>query len=233
VSGLGWVPLGQPQQDVQVIVTPASRIWKLPHFHCTADQLKKVGEVLGGPVSREEIRTILLGAADKGKRLAEDGWLKVQGTKTLSAGDEALFKACFGVASTARPTSTGTMRRIVQARFRGGIQILGDDAVKVSCWGWPWGGASSKDEPENHFARVLPRRWGIGLGKKFWAVVRDGDTVSMAAVMLGAALRIFYYRMAFGERTPRTVRSLCYLRFAILAGGQTVPAWLESRCTPA
>lgn len=223
--------LGQPQKPVELVIGPASMVWKLPHLHCTKGHLDKVSAAMGRPVTRAEVKQAILKAGEQGQNLAVEAWFKLH-DKKLPADVEQLFKAAFGVASTARPSGSATsMHSIVAARYKAAIRKLGDDAVRVSCWGWPWGGITD-DRPEAYFANSVPGRHGIALGKLFWVAFKDGDTTSLAAIMLAKALSINYYKMRFGAQTPRTVRTSCYVRFAILSAGQQVPAWVEARCAP-
>ncbi len=221
--------LGQPSPPLELRLGPAHLVWTLPHLRCTVAQRAEVTRVMGRTVSAAEVRAAILKAGEQATDLAVQAWFKLEDAK-LPADVEQLFMAAFGVASTARSVAPGTtMRRIVIARYEGAIRRLNDDDVHVSCWGWPWGGIR-EDRPETYFTNNVPKRHGIALGKHFWAAVRDGDATSPAAALLGTALNLFYYRMKFSAPTPRTVRAACYVRFAILAAGLSVPAWAESQC---
>jgi hypothetical protein len=223
--------LGQPQKDkpVEIILGPATLEWKLPRLHCTTTQLAKVSAIMGRPMTRAEIRSEILKLGEKGRHLANQAWFKLH-DKKLPPAVEQQFKSMFGVASTSRPVGGGsTMQRIVVVRYEGALRKLSDNDVHVSCWGWPWGGAPA-DNPEKYLTSTAQGRHGIALGKQFWVAVRDGDSMTAAAALLGAALHLFYYRIGFNPSAPRTVRAACYQRFAILAAGETVPAWIEQRC---
>jgi hypothetical protein len=186
-----------------------------------------INQVTGQSLSAEEVQDLLQRTVDGAARLARTAAAPVVGDRAK------LFEAVFDRSPLWRPPGAPwVLGGVVRKRFRLAAELLSSGTLWIGCFGLPGPAVGrERDEPDGYILRAIDGIYRIGLGRRFWDLVRDGDTASAEAALLVAALRVaFGLLIRFQRPGPPKNRGFCYMRYALYVAGRTIPGWIGSGC---
>jgi hypothetical protein len=208
-------------------VAPAPARKPLRRIRCTAAELEKVNQILGKTHSADEIQSLIQRAVDGGILLGRGAAVPVVGQRAK------LFESVFGVAPSWHPAGAGwVLGGVVKKRFEMAAKLLSSGTLWFSCFGLPWRDVfRGVDDPNDYILNAAGGIYRVGLGKRFWDAVRDGDTETAESAMLGAGLRVAFGKLIqFGSPRHTKNNGYCYMRYALHLAGRTIPVWLGNKC---
>ncbi len=203
------------------------------HFTCSNDDRKKVVQVVGRPLSMEEMRTAVASAVGKAIALTSKA-VKALEKSPRSAQTRTLFREIFGTLPEYVPTwrtadaAWKDRGGLVALRLKRASGILASDQVQYHCWGCPGGDRS----PTSYEACNYPvGKYIIGLGKGFWENLKNASAEDyMGMTLLHEALHIYYSSIIGSSHAGTYGNAHCYQRFVPEMNGLNLYPHTERAC---
>jgi len=202
-------------------------------FACSNDERKKIEQVVGKPVSTEELRTAVGTAVEKAVSLTSKAIHALE-KSPRSAQTKTLFREIFGTfpefvpqwrASGADWKDRG---ELVALRLKRAASLLASGQIQYYCWGCPRGDR----DPATYEACNYPiGKYIIGLGKGFWENLKNSSAENyMAMTLLHEALHSYYSSLIGNSHEGTYGNAYCYQRFVSEINGLNLYPHTEKAC---
>lgn len=219
--------LGQPPATASRSNNPVR------HFTCSDDDRKKIEQVVGKPVSMEELRAAVGTAVGKAVSLTSKAILDLE-KSPRSAKTNTLFREIFGTFPEFVPkwrasgASWKDRGELVALRLKRAAGILATGQIQYYCWGCPGGDRA----PTTYEACNYPiGKYIIGFGKGFWENLKNPAAYYyMAMTLLHETLHIYYSSIILSNHEGTYGNANCYQRFVSEMNGLYLYTHTEKAC---
>jgi len=202
-------------------------------FACSDDERKKIEQVVGKPVSTEELRTAVGTAVEKAVSLTSKAIHALE-KSPRSAQTKTRFREIFGTFPEFVPQwrASGAAWKdrgeLVALRLKRAAILLASGQIQYYCWGCPGGDR----DPGTYEACNYPiGKYIIGLGKGFWENLQNSSAYNyMAMTLLHEALHINYSSVMGSSHEGTYGNANCYQRFVPEINGLFLYPEIEKGC---